>query len=216
MQAADRIAIRIINLAHRQDRKEACQQEMAAQGLGPGDYGFFAGKYLPEAPARGCALSHGKVIADFLFEDERPFLLVLEDDFAVRQDTKLLPALETAIAQAALWDVFLLAHNAAIPIARTPLKDAYRVVNAQTASAYLVGRLYAAKLMETFFRAAEMQDQVKDIPSPAREIAGGLFRCDMLWKRLQEEDRFWAQIPALGFQRPSYSDIEKKMVDYRA
>ena len=209
----DKIAIRIINLAHRQDRRQACQQEMAAQGLT--DYGFFAGKYLAEAPARGCALSHGKLIADFLFEDERPFLLVLEDDFALREGVRLMPGLEAAIGQAQLWDVFLLAHNAAIPIARTPLADAYRVVNAQTACAYLVGRLYAGKLMETFFRAAQMQDEVKDIPSPAREIAGGLFRCDMLWKRLQEEDRFWAQIPAPAFQRASYSDIEKKMVDYR-
>ena len=31
---------------------------------------------------------------------------------------------------------------------------------------------------------------------------------------LQENDRFCAHIPAVSAQRPSYSDIEKKMVDY--
>jgi hypothetical protein len=36
----------------------------------------------------------------------------------------------------------------------------------------------------------------------------------MLWKQLEENDRFCAQIPAVAAQRASYSDIEKKMVDY--
>jgi hypothetical protein len=75
-------------------------------------------------------------------------------------------------------------------------------------------RLYAAKLMEIFFRSAEMQDRVKNIPSPAREMADTLFRCDILWKHLQDNDRFCTQIPALTTQRASYSDVEKKMVDY--
>ncbi|HEX4026624.1 MAG TPA: hypothetical protein VHX18_03320 [Rhizomicrobium sp.] len=77
-----------------------------------------------------------------------------------------------------------------------------------------MGLLYASRLMEVFFRSAEMQDRVKNIPSPAREMANSLFRCDILWKHLQENDRFCAQIPALTVQHPSYSDIEKKMADY--
>jgi GR25 family glycosyltransferase involved in LPS biosynthesis len=210
----DQVSVKIINLAHRLDRKEECRKEMAAIGWGEGDYAFFTARHLPDSGARGCALSHGKAIADFLFAEEKPFLLVLEDDFTIRADADFLAGLEGAIGHAGFWDVFLLAHNAAIPIARTPLKDAYRIVNAQTASAYLVGRLYASRLMEVFFRSAEMQDRVKNIPSPAREMANSLFRCDILWKHLQENDRFCAQIPALTAQRASYSDIEKKMVDY--
>jgi len=208
----DLLSVKIINLAHRADRKEECRKEMAALGWGESDYNFFTARHMPEAPARGCALSHGKAIADFLFTEEKSFLLVLEDDFSVRAD--LAAGLEAAISHAGFWDVFLLAHNAAIPIARTPVKDAFRVVNAQTASAYLVGRLYASRLMEMFFRSAEMQDRLKNIPSPAREMANTVFRCDILWKHLQENDRFCAQVPALTTQRPSYSDIEKKMVDY--
>ena len=208
----DQVSVKIINLAHRADRKEECRKEMAALGWDESHYSFFTARHMPEAPARGCAFSHGKAIADFLFAEEKPFLLVLEDDFTIRGD--FLASVTAATSQPGFWDVFLLAHNAAIPIARSPVKDAYRVVNAQTASAYLVGRLYASRLMEIFFRSAEMQDRVRNIPSPAREIASSLFRCDMLWKQLQENDRFCAQIPAVIAQRPSYSDIEKKMVDY--
>ena len=210
----DRISVKIINLAHRADRKEESRKEMAAIGWGEGDYAFFAARHLPEMGARGCALSHGKAIADFLFAEDKPFLLVLEDDFTIRDAAHFLSGLEAAIAGSATWDVFLLAHNAAIPIARTPVKDAYRVVNAQTASGYLVGRLYASRLMELFFRSAEMLDRDKNIPSPAREMARSLFSCDILWKHLQDNDRFCAPIPALTAQRPSYSDIESKAVDY--
>ena len=208
------LSVKIINLAHRTDRKEQARKEMAALGWDDDDYSFFTARHMPDAPARGCALSHGKAIADFLFAEEKPFLLVLEDDFTVRAGADLRAGLEAAISHAGFWDVFLLAHNAAIPIARTPVKDAFRVVNAQTASAYLVGRLYAARLMEMFFRSAEMQDRLKNIPSPAREMANTVFRCDILWKHLQENDRFCAQVPALTTQRASWSDIEKKMVDY--
>lgn len=208
----DQVSVKIINLAHRADRKEECRKEMAALGWDESHYSFFTARHMPDAPARGCAFSHGKAIADFLFVEEKPFLLVLEDDFTIRGD--FLASIAAATSQPGFWDVFLLAHNAAISIAHSPIKDAYRVVNAQTASAYLVGRLYASRLMEIFFRSAEMQDRVRNIPSPAREIASSLFRCDMLWKQLQENDRFCAQIPAVAAQRPSYSDIEKKMVDY--
>ena len=211
----DQVSIKIINLAHRLDRKEECRKELAAIGWGEDNYVFFAARHMPELGARGCALSHGKAIADFLFAEEKPFLLVLEDDFAIHAGADFLASLSAAIGHAAFWDVFLFAHNAAIPIARLPVKDAYRVVNAQTTSAYLVGRLYASRLMEIFFRSAEMQDRVKNIPEPAREIASGLFRCDMLWKQLQENDRFCARVPAVIHQRPSHSDIEKKMVDYK-
>ncbi len=210
----DRVSVKIINLPHRLDRKEVCRKEMAAIGWHEGDYAFFEARHMPEFGARGCALSHGKAIADFLFAEEKPFLLVLEDDFTIRSGAEFLSGLEAAIAGSTGWDVFLLAHNAAIAIARTPIKDAYLVVNAQTASGYLVGRLLASRPMEVFFRSAEMQDRVKNIPSPAREAANTLFRCDILWKHLQDNDRFSAPIPALTAQRRSYSDIEKKMVDY--
>jgi len=76
----DRISVKIINLARRADRREECRKEMAAIGWGEDDYAFFTARDMPGAGARGCSLSHGKVIADFLFAEEKPFLLVLEDD----------------------------------------------------------------------------------------------------------------------------------------
>jgi len=210
----DRISVKIINLARRADRREECRKEMAAIGWGEDDYAFFTARDMPGAGARGCSLSHGKVIADFLFAEEKSFLLVLEDDFSICAAADFFSSLEAAIAQPGFWDVFLLAHTFAVPIMRTPIQDTFRVINAQTTSGYLVGRLYASKLMEIFFRSAEMLDRVKKIPSPAREMADTRYRCDILWKHLQDKDRFCAKIPATIIQRPSYSDVENKQVDY--
>ncbi|HEX4026625.1 MAG TPA: hypothetical protein VHX18_03325 [Rhizomicrobium sp.] len=48
----DQVSVKIINLAHRADRKEECRKEMAALGWGEGDYAFFTARHLPDSGAR--------------------------------------------------------------------------------------------------------------------------------------------------------------------
>lgn len=211
----DLLSIKIINMEHRLDRKDECRKEFESIGLSAGDYSFFHAKYVPDLGARGCALSHAKALADFLFNEEKSFVLILEDDFSIRQGSNLIPSLQEILQHAFYWDVFLLAHNDSIPITATQVKNAFRVINARTASAYIVGRLYAAKLIEVFFRSGELLKRAEALPSPNKEKAMSAFACDILWKELQVKDRFWVHHPSLMFQRPSYSDIEKRMVDYQ-
>jgi hypothetical protein len=40
------------------------------------------------------------------------------------------------------------------------------------------------------------------------------FACDMYWKRLQREHRWFLITPICVIQRPGYSDIEKQDVNY--
>ncbi len=211
----DLLSIKVINTEHRLDRKEECQKEFDAIGLSAEDYSFFTAKYLPDLGARGCALSHAKALADFLFHEEKPFALIFEDDFTIREGSSFIANVQEILRHAFLWDVFLLAHNDSIPIGPTQMKNTVRVVNARTASAYIVGRLYAPKLIEAFFRSGELLKRADTLPSPNKELAKIVFSCDILWKELQVKDRFWVRQPSLTFQRPSYSDIEKKMVDYK-
>lgn len=212
----DLLSIKVINLEHRTDRKEECQKEFESIGLGVEDYSFFPAKYLPDLGARGCALSHARALSDFLFYDEKPFVLIFEDDFAIREKSTFVASLQDILKHGFFWDVFLTAHNDCVPISGTQLKNTYRVIHARTASGYIVGRLYAARLIESFFRSGELLKRVENLPSPNKELARSAFSCDILWKELQTRDRFWTQQPSLTFQRPSYSDIEKKMVEYGA
>jgi len=54
----------------------------------------------------------------------------------------------------------------------------------------------------------------RTFPHPHREMADTRYRCDILWKHLQDNDRFCAKFPAPTIQRPSYSDVENKQADY--
>lgn len=209
------LSIKIINAEHRNDRRIECVREFDQIGLTGEEYVFFNAKYLANSGARGCALSHAKAISDFLFDTSKPYLLVLEDDFTIKQRETFRSAIEKVLQYGDLWDVFLLAHNLAIPVDATSMTGVKRVINSQTASGYLVGRLYAAKLIECFFRSSELLARSEELPSPSREYAAEIVSCDMLWRELQIKDRFWASFPSLTQQRPSYSDIEKQDVDYK-
>ena len=209
------LSIKVINADHRNDRKMECIREFDSIGMRPEEYSFFNAKYLADAGARGCALSHAKAISDFLFDERKPFLLVFEDDFTVREKDSFRASVREILRHKDLWDVFLLAHNCAIPVSSTPMTNTKQVINSQTASGYIVGRLYAAKLIECFFRSAELLGTSEELPSPNKEYTTSIFSCDMLWKDLQIKDKFWARIPSLTHQRASYSDIEKRDVDYK-
>lgn len=169
---------------------------------------------MPDFGAVGCALSHAMMLSEFLFNTEKEFALVLEDDFQIRDPAQFLRTIDTALHHAHQWDVFLLGHNVAVPIEATVMPNTLRVVNAQTTSGYLVGRRYASRLIESHFRAAELLRHYKHLPEPNRQITTSMFCCDILWKRLQIDDRYWATVPSIVSQRSSFSDVENKMVDY--
>jgi glycosyl transferase, family 25 len=209
------LSIKVINAEHRNDRRMECIREFDSIGMTPEEYSFFNAKYISDSGARGCALSHAKAISDFLFDERKPFLLIFEDDFTIREKGSFLPSVQEILQHKDLWDVFLLAHNCAISVAPTPMANTKQVINSQTASGYIVGRLYAAKLIECFFRSAELLAASEEIPSPNKEYAASIFCCDMLWKELQIKDTFWARVPSLTHQRASYSDIEKRYADYK-
>jgi hypothetical protein len=210
----EKIHLKIINLKHRADRRDECLRELSKVGALASDEIFFDAKSMPDLGALGCALSHAKVLADFIYFDEKPFALILEDDFSIRDAPTFTSTINNFCNQDYLWDVLLLGHNSAVPIEPTHFGTACRTINSQTASGYLVGRFYAIKLMECFFRSAELLRRYQYLPDPNKTIAKSMFSCDILWKELQIRDRFIVPLPSLIIQRPSYSDIEKRNVDY--
>lgn len=208
------IAIKIIHLLKRDDRLRECNQELHKINFSSFDGVYFPAKEIKLLGARGCALSHAMALAEFLFNSDKPFALILEDDFSIRDPSTFWTDLETVIKQSMFWDVFLLGYNHAAAIEVTAIEGVFRCINAQTASGYLVKRDYVPKLIECFFRSAELLGRFQDLPSPNREIAFHSVCCDMLWKELQIKDRFWFSIPSQIFQRASYSDIEMTNVNY--
>jgi hypothetical protein len=208
------LAIKIIHLPHRSDRRAQCDAELAALGIAPAQVDFFPAKRVDGLGAMGCALSHAMALTRFLFEDERPFILMLEDDFEVRHKAGFGANLQGLLGLQAQWDVFLLAHNEAVPIGSLGQSPVVRVIGAQTTSAYVVQRSFAPRLIRCFLESAEQLRQLRRLPAPVLRAAQHHIAPDMAWKALQTEARFLATRPALSVQRTSFSDIEGKVVDY--
>jgi glycosyl transferase family 25 len=205
------ISTKIINLEHRNDRREECSKEIALANLSQLNPSYFDAKHTPGLGARGCALSHAMCLSSWLYQEDQPFAMILEDDFSIRDHAAFLQTLEQILGLHQAWDVFLLGHNQAVPIMATNVPNLFQVANAQTTSGYIVHRTYAPKLIETFFRSAGLLSQ----PQLDNTTKVYLYSCDILWKDLQMKDRFYSFVPSLILQRTSFSDITQSLVDYK-
>lgn len=210
----DFFELKIINLLHRKDRKIDCMKELQTINIVDLDNVFFNAKFVSDYGALGCALSHAMAMAEFLFESEKQYLIILEDDFNIEDPQIFLEKIRQIILIENKWDCFLLGHNVAIPIEQTEIQNVFRVINAQTTSGYLVNRSYIPKMIQYFFKSAELLRKYKGLPSPNKEISKHFFSCDILWKNIQIDDIFLASFPPMITQRKSYSDIDKNIVDY--
>jgi|GEM_PF-1857951 len=210
-----RLSVVVINLETRTDRRQAAADELGRLGVAPTGYQFVAAKHTPQNGAMGCSLSHAMALSRWLFDTDDDHCLVLEDDFSVKAPDSFWGLIGQAVAFQQGWDVFLLASNVAIPVESTPIPNVYRVVNGQTTSAYIVARRYAPTLIEAFFRSAELFRVYGSVPTLQNQaIQKALFAIDTMWKSHQLEDRYWACLPQVCFQRPSFSDVENRFTDY--
>jgi GR25 family glycosyltransferase involved in LPS biosynthesis len=160
----------------------------------------------------GCGLSHAYALSKFLFESEGDACVIFEDDFYVLDPDNFQEKVSPVLTSDDNWDVLLLASNLAMPIGNTKYSGVFRIVNAQTASAYVVKRTYAPKLIKLFYEATNQLSALS--LTVDKKTCNHFYGHDMLWKTLQLEDRFWAFLPALCVQRESFSDIEQRVVSY--
>ena len=91
------------------------------------------------------------------------------------------------------------------------------VNNSQTASGYIITKKYIPELLH--FLKNTLQDNKEGVNYNSIEICNKNNGCpytepiDISWKKLQKKDNWLIIHPTIGYQ--SYSDIEKKIVDYK-
>lgn len=209
-------ALYYINLDHRRDRKK----EFLKQAFRYFDKEFlFRMKRLPavshERGYVGCARSHVAILNEAI-EKNYQHVLIMEDDF---QFTMSPEEVETCLRDfftspyASSYKVCMLASNL---YAYSEVKDASflcRVHKARTASGYLIHRPFMETLRDCFQECAERLAMGEDVRHHYEK-----WSIDTVWWKYQipqEGHGFYAFSPRLGLQRASYSDIEKRFVDYR-
>ena len=199
-----------INLDHRTDRWAEATANYATFGLAP--VMRWPAVVDKELGALGCAKSHVAALAHFLTQESSPYCLILEDDFDfVRPWGEFVESFNKLSAEHIEWDALLLMGS--ITIAHDPLPCGFaRVFQSLSAAAYLVSRKYASYLLGCFAETIPQMEAVRHIPN--RDFITSRFAIDVAWQKLQRRDRWYIASPAFGKQRPSFSDIEQRDVNY--
>jgi glycosyl transferase family 25 len=189
-----------INLDRRRDRREEIEAELCAAGL-CGER--FAA--IDRAPGFvGCAESHLAVLK-LAKTRGYTYTLILEDDFVFLLDPK--PLIRDLLSTGPnSFDVCMLSYNMLQEesIVDKSQSKYRRVIEAQTASGYLVAGHYLDTLIQLY---------EKTNPLLAESKANWLYANDQCWKRLQRRDMWIYVVERAGKQRPSWSDTGGFFVD---
>ena len=216
MFSFDNVSINIISLKERQDRREAIVANLTDRGFDLESIKIRDATRDDFHGGIGCAKSHVSAILDFLLFDEKDYCLIFEDDFELEPK---LPYVENLINTAAVkignWDVFLFggAYAIKIPVDDFMGRKLCKVFESQTTSGYIFRRHYGYKLLKAFLNSVEGLEMNKHVKPYT--LIYSRFAIDQTWKGLQRKDRWFCTDPFIGSQIKSYSDIEKKEMDYK-
>ena len=210
-----------LNLNGRTDRGESIRDQLrraripyeriraVAVSSQPGVDDCWGNTYC--AAQLGCQLSHMRAFKYALSKDVGN-ILVFEDDFQwlPTVDPKYVRGILTHMTGAfSDWDVIALSLNVlkydviAGMTLRTSLLHTSQVVRireAQASSGYFIKASYMPIVYKVFLQC--------DI------LSSPLVALDSCWKKLQREGNWYGLEPQLGTQKPGYSDIEGREVQY--
>lgn len=155
--------------------------------------------------AIGCALSHIRGLTE-LSKKNKHCYIIIEDDFYIFDDDKFNNFVEEfeKIQYDDDWDVITLT-----PRGKTEQKNYintfHKIIENQTTSAYIIKHFFLEKLLTTFKNGTLMLMKGEN---------PNFYALDQCWKPLQLESNFIYFEKIFGGQLISFSDIEKKTVDY--
>tara|TARA_Y100000748_G_scaffold237328_1_gene201360 strand:+ start:15101 stop:16681 length:1581 start_codon:yes stop_codon:yes gene_type:complete len=188
-----------INLAHREDRRLHIEKELKnLETICKTTERIDAVKH--KIGAKGCAKSHIKALNRAKTQGWKNVLIV-EDDVIFRKDA----ALSIAYAMHSHdFDVLLVAGNI-YSASKLDIDGLSKAVKVQTTACYLVKADYYDKLIASYTKSSKNLTHKTKAPQWA---------IDKHWFKLQKRHNWLVFNPTLAYQRPDYSDIEHKRVDY--
>lgn len=194
-----------INLDYREDRKEEIEKEIQKMDLTDKTERFSAIR-VAELGILGCTKSH---LAVLKLAKERGYknVLILEDDFEFTiSKSDFEQNLSTLFDSKIDYDVCMISYLLQ-KFEENENKSPYigRVLEAQTASGYLVKSEYYDKMIELYEWACPLLETTK---------AHWLYANDQCWKSLQNKDNWYYFKKRFGKQRASYSDNSMTYMDY--
>ncbi len=202
-------AILYINLNHREDRKVHILKELKKVCRNSSTIHRIEAVYKPENGALGCSMSHIKAIKYIMEHPEWTNCLVVEDDFTFNtySSYEVNESLKNFFNNFPNFDMCLLSYNPmALRYSHTKNENVKKVFFSQTTSSYIVNKGFLGKLLANYKEG--VLDMITNGKKPQNCI-------DIYWTKLQPESNWFTVFPSLGYQMDSYSDVEKRDVQYK-
>jgi len=196
-----------INLKQRKDRLIRLTRQLKKLGV-PNEKIVRLDAIKHEKGYIGCTQSHIAAL-EMARDNGWERVLILEDDFAFNETQANYDNINRyfiALAQIN-WQVAFLAANY---YRVTPLASVNYILRANyawCACAYIVNQHYYPTLIGNYQAALDAQLQ---------DGAQAQYALDVHWNSCMQQDLWLGIFPNSGAQRPDRSDIENKVVDYRA
>ena len=192
-----------INLDSRPDRKTHVESQLDSIGIK--QCTRFSACMMVNG-AIGCSTSHLKIL-EMAREQNLPHIMIVEDDIEFTKPDLFVKQMNNFLGHndPTTYDVVLLAGNN-IPPYRVHDESSVQVSHCQCALGYFVQSHYYDTLIKNFSQSLE-----KLIQFPDHHIE---YAVDKYWLHLQKRDRWYLIVPLTIIQKPDYSNIEKKNVNY--
>lgn len=189
-----------INLEERRDRKEHVENEL--KKVGWDNYTRF--NAIKNKHGRiGCSLSHLKVIQDAK-KNKLPYVVILEDDIEFTNPELFQKLMKTFFDEKIDYDVYLIAGNLRGGAHRVH-ESILKVTRSFALTGYIVKQHYYDRIIKN------ISEGLKQL---IRQPNNGYFAIDTYLMKLQEKDNWYISYPRTVTQKPDYSDIENKNVNY--
>lgn len=190
-----------INLTNRVDRKQHVERELVKVGINAERFNAIK---LPNG-AIGCSMSHLKILQTAK-NNCWDHVLICEDDIQFLDPSVFINQFNSFLKNQKDWDVVLLAGNNMPPYKKID-DTCVQVFQCQTTTGYMVKSHYFDTLINNYKEGIQ-----KLIAEPQKHI---FFAIDKYWFQLQQVDKWFLIIPLTVVQKADYSDIEKRITNYK-
>lgn len=189
-----------INLESRLDRRILIEKQMNILRLNARRFNAIH----HEKGAIGCSLSHLNVLK-LAKELNLEHVLIMEDDIHFLKPELFINNINNFLKNHKNFDVLLIAAN---NVANYTIIDrnCVKIQECQAATGYLVKSHYYDILIDNFQNGVN-----KLTKAPSLEK---FYAVDQNWKSLQLKDNWYLLTPLCVSQKPNFSDIEKKVMNY--
>jgi len=188
-----------INLKERVDRKESVEIELDKFGW---EYTRFEAVKTKSGRV-GCSMSHLKLLK-MAKEKKLPYIVIVEDDIQFKYVELFKKLFDNFMNSNLEYDVFLLAGNLRRPAVKVS-PNIVKVYKSFTTTGYIVKEHYYDKMINNINEG---------INKLLKNENNGYNAIDTYLMKLQSLDKWYISYPRTVTQKPDYSDIENKQVNY--